>query len=112
MIFTSNFSKHGTDSRACSISLYPPKFYVGKQYKNLAPTFWILSKYKRDHDEDAYIKSYYSEVLSKLDPEKIYKELDGSILLCYEKKEDFCHRFLVADWLEYYLKIEVKELEK
>ena len=26
-------------------------------------------------------------------------ELDKVILLCYEKPTDFCHRHLVADWI-------------
>lgn len=110
MIFTSNYSKNGTNPLACSIAGWPPKFYVGRQYKKLAPKFWFFQKYKQDHDEEDYIRNYYSEVLSKLDPKKVFEELDGSILLCYEKETDFCHRFLVASWLEFNLGIEVKEI--
>ena len=51
-----------------------------------------------------------SNGLSQLDPKKVYEELDGKILLCYEKETDFCHRFLVASWLEFNLGIEVKEI--
>ena len=49
----------------------------------------------------------YSERLNK-DREKIRNEMSAPVwendnvhvvLLCYEKRGDFCHRHLVADWL-------------
>lgn len=110
MIYTSNFSKNGYNENAVAICGKSPDWYFGKEYKKLAPKYWFFVKYKQDHDEEFYIKHYYAEVLSQLDPKKVYEELDGKILLCYEKETDFCHRFLVADWLEYNLGIEVKEI--
>ncbi len=110
MIFTSNFSKRGYDVNACSISGKCPEWFTGMEYKKLAPKYWFFRKYKQDHNEEFYIKHYYSEVLSKLDPEDVLKDLDGKILLCYESENQFCHRFLVADWLEQKLGIEIKEI--
>lgn len=63
------------------------------------PPAHLLLKYKEDHDENAYEKNYRKEVLDKLDPAAVAKELDGKVLCCYEKSDNFCHRHLVAAWL-------------
>ncbi len=61
-------------------------------------------EWKRNHDNNDYIKHFHEEVLSPLDAQKVYRELcqlAGSsdiVLLCYEKSGDFCHRHLVAEW--------------
>jgi len=47
-------------------------------------------------------KIMYRKQLSKLDPHKVAKDLEGRILLCYEniyKKDSHCHREIVAEWL-------------
>ena len=45
--------------------------------------------------------------------EEVLKFLDSFetdiILLCYEKSGDFCHRHIVADWIESELKKRVEE---
>ena len=110
MIYTSNFSKNGSNPNAISISGKCPEWFYGPEYKQLAPKYWFFKKYKEDHDEEFYILNYYKEVLSKLDPEKVLKDLDGKIMLCYEKETEFCHRFLVADWLKFKLGIRVEEI--
>ena len=46
-----------------------------------------------------------------LDPETVYKELgEDSIIICYERYDKFCHRFIVAEWLEKELGIEISEV--
>lgn len=90
-----------------------PDWYHGAEYKKLAPKWSFFSKWKNGShkgDNDYYIKNFYELVLDKLDPEQVIKELEGFtgvssdkiILLCYEKPGDFCHRHLVADWLNNY----------
>ncbi len=82
-----------------SISRSKPKSINCLEYKKLAPTYLMLSM-----NEDNYIQAFY-EMLEKLDPYQVInelKELAGSkpfVLLCYEKPNEFCHRHLVADWL-------------
>lgn len=50
-------------------------------------------------------------MLDKLNPEKVYNELgDDAILLCWEKSNTFCHRYIVAEWFYKNLQIEVEEL--
>jgi len=92
--------------------------YQGKCYPDLAPklSFWKIwhdniGKISEEENNKYYIEEYYKEVLSKLDPQKVYDELDNSILLCYEDTTEFCHRHIVAAWFELLLDVEVPELE-
>lgn len=62
-------------------------------------------------DQHKYEEIYKRQVLTKVDPQtiaRIYGEY--AILLCWEAKEKFCHRRIVAEWLERELNIEVPEL--
>ena len=81
-----------------SIAAFPPPGGKVEQFKKLTPSKHILMEYKQYHDEEKYIKDYYKEVLSLLDPIEIAKELDGKILLCFETPDKFCHRQLVSKW--------------
>lgn len=90
--------------------------YDGAYYSKLAPK---LSFWKKWHDNIGivpeeennryYIEEYYKQVLSKLNPETVYKDLDYSVLLCYEDPDEFCHRHIVASWFELFLDEEVCE---
>lgn len=89
------------------------KFWDGDTYSKLAPPAEII----KIKDEALYTKIYYEKVLSKLNPQQVFEELgDNSVLLCYEKYADieqgttFCHRRMVAKWLEDNLGIKVDEL--
>lgn len=108
---TSYFAKY-KGINAVSIALSTPNWYQNcKIYKKLAPSWELLKKYKQDKDEEYYTECYYEEVLNKLDPQQVYTELgEDAVLLCWEKSGDFCHRHIVADWLEERLGIEVDEI--
>jgi len=94
-----------------------PVSYKGEEFKILAPKLWFFKKFKVDGDKDFYIKHYYKEVLDKLNPEEIYNLLKDNTLLCWEKStfdengkpNFFCHRRIVAEWIENKLGIEVPE---
>jgi uncharacterized protein YeaO (DUF488 family) len=109
---TSYFAKY-KGINAVSIALSTPKWYQNcRKYKKLAPSWELLNKYKQDKDEIYYTVKYYKEVLSKLDPQQVYEELgEDAVLLCWEKSSEFCHRFLIASWLEKRLGIEVNEID-
>ncbi|HIT61882.1 MAG TPA: hypothetical protein IAC38_00335 [Candidatus Caccovivens faecavium] len=90
------------------------KFWSGEEYKKLTPPASII----KIEDKELYTKLYYEQVLNNLNPQEVYNELgDNAVLLCYEKYADieqgktFCHRHMVAKWLEEKLGVEVKELE-
>lgn len=60
------------------------------------------------------MEEYYKQVLSKLDANTVYVELNefgkNVVLLCFEPNNEFCHRQLVATWLERELGITVPEI--
>ena len=100
MIFTSYYANKGIQEfdNLTSISIFPPKWFKEiPNYKTLAPTKELLLDYKKNPDKNNYTKTFIKQ-LSMLDVKETYKELDGKVLLCYEKTEDFCHRKLVNKW--------------
>lgn len=109
MIYTTYFAKlKSLPKNVIPISICgkAPSWYGGLQYKKLAPKYDFFMKWKETHDNDYYIEHFNDEVLSQLDAEMVMNELyymsgyDKDItLVCYEKPSDFCHRHLVADWL-------------
>ena len=85
-----------------------PDWYQGLQYKKLAPKWEFFNEWKNGKhkgDNDYYIAHFKSEVLDNLDINEVldslcsHGALNKIILICYEKPADFCHRHLVADWL-------------
>jgi len=107
---TSNYWISGGYANAVSIAGRAPDWFRGRQYKKLAPKYWFFQRYKKDGDEAFYTKQYYKEVLDKLDPKEVYEELgENAILLCWEEPGNFCHRRLVAEWLEKALGITINE---
>ena len=107
---TSYYSKNANNLNAVSVAAKCPAFYKGREYKKLAPKYWFFKKYKEDGDEESYTKSYYKEVLNKLNPREVYEELgEDAVILCWEAPDKFCHRHIVAEWLSDNLGIEIKE---
>ncbi len=94
-----------------------PEWYTGIHYKKLAPKYKFFQECKQNQDNDFYIQHFNDEVLASINAAAVYDELENlsngndCVLLCYEKSEDFCHRHLVADWLETNLNIKVVEWE-
>ena len=73
-------------------------------YRALAPTYNLI----HIEDEAEYTRRYEQEILAKLNPNLVLgdlirmakaQEAHKIILLCYEKPPKFCHRSLVAKWL-------------
>ena len=111
--------------------------YFGPSYKKLAPKLVTyipyaqkleeLRKLKEDVSklndylefrkkiEDEYIKSYYDIRLKDLDVKDllcILNEKFGNniILLCHEPLDEFCHRRLIADYIELQTGIYIPEI--
>ena len=101
-LWTSYFSSSEWEpDNVVSIAGKSPSYYNGPEYKKLAPKFWFFEKYKRDGDKEFYTRQYYEEVLDKLDPEEVYNDLGkDTVLLCWEKPGEFCHRHIVANWFK------------
>ena len=87
-----------------SISLYSPPGFSGIELSLLAPSKEILSAYKKNPDIDAYTVAYNKQ-LGAMSPDDVYNILykftcgRDCVLLCYEKTGSFCHRNLVALWM-------------
>jgi uncharacterized protein YeaO (DUF488 family) len=108
---TSNFSKSALDPNAVSIALWNPKWYKGKSYRRLAPSEALLRAYGRDHDVDRYVKIYTEEILTPLDPRQVYEDLGpDAVILCHCAATVFCHRFVVARWLDRHLNLHITEI--
>ena len=117
MIYTSYFAKlNKIPDTVIPISICgkAPAWYKGLEYKKLAPKYDFFMKWKETHDNDYYIKCFNEQILNKLNWLEVYDELYALAdtigkphydicLICYEKPSDFCHRHLVADWLNQHL---------
>lgn len=122
MIFTSYFSLTKKLIEAgyepISISRFPPKFFDGKKALGLAPSEYILKRYKnKEIDEEQYTKEYIEYLESRRD--KIIEYLTKLslserkvVFLCYEKSGDFCHRRILADWFNKNTGFSCEEIDK
>ena len=93
-----------------------PFYWKGLWYKKVAPSIKFFTEWKQNHDNDFYVEHFNAEVLAKHTPDEVVSELfalangaDKICLICYEKPGDFCHRHLVADWLNATGKYNVQE---
>ena len=102
--------------------------FFGNAYKKMAPKLYLWEYYDQNPDNlteeeliNWYIEEFYNLRLKGLNPYdfmNILKERFGEeiILLCHElpgtilNKEHFCHRRLVADWIELETGIIIPEL--
>jgi len=88
----------------CGKMMFP---WSGLRYTKLAPKIGFFTEWKKNHDNDFYIKHFNDEVLATIDRDDVKKELADLVggddktvvLMCYEKPTDFCHRHLVSKWL-------------
>lgn len=108
MIFTSNFKIAGHLPLAVAISLGVPRGWQGARCTALAPPRAII----KIMDPETFIPLYRAQVLDRLDPYQIIRDLGGDnfIMLCWEAPGEFCHRRVVAAWLRKHTGILVEEL--
>lgn len=123
MIYTSYFAKLKSlpeNVTPVSICGKAPDWYKGAQYKKLAPKYDFFMEWKENQDNDYYIEQFQREVLEPLELDRVLIQLHLLLpyehrekiqsnvwtnsayhiaLICYEKPGDFCHRHLVADWM-------------
>lgn len=112
--------------------------YYGPAYKKLAPRLATYNCYATEYEElltlrkdtlklreyfklrkqieDEYITSYYETRLKGLNIEELLTILENKfgnniILLCHEPINEFCHRRLVADYIELKTGIYIPEVK-
>ena len=108
MIYTSYFAKlkkFPENFQPIAICQFPPKWYTGQSIKIFAPNSDILIQYKSGQlNEEEYIQLYQQQLsnINVLDYiEKIFSicKEKTPIFICYEKSINFCHRHILAKYL-------------
>jgi hypothetical protein len=101
-----------------SIARFPPRGAPGgfRIFKALAPGAWFNKVARPEYER------LYAEQLAVLDARTVVDQIalmhphNEAVLLCYERPPftatNWCHRRLVAEWIERELGIEVPELTK
>ena len=107
---TSYFAKYKFED-GVSIARKPPNWFKGSKYPELYPSWDMIVEYKKNGDKQAYTRAYYKQVLDKLNPDKVWADLKDNTLLCWEKSGEFCHRRLVAAWLNEKLGEKIEEVK-
>jgi hypothetical protein len=114
---TSSFEQSGDDLDAVSIALTLPDGFTGKVYERLIPPGQLVWPYKANLISSKTYTEQYLKRLSRLSPSRTALELERlvrgePILLCHcdLHKRPFCHRRVVAKWLEDALGIVIPEL--
>ena len=109
MILTSNFKIAGHLPQAVAISLGVPRGWRGARCTVLAPPRPLI----KIMDPETFMPLYKAQVLDKLDPHKIIKDLGGDnfIMCCWEDPGVFCHRRVVAAWMQKHTGVLVEELD-
>ena len=92
--------------------------FNGKFIPELAPkrVFWNIwynniGKIPKEVNTRYYIEQYYKQVLSKIDIKELLKDEKNPILLCYEKGQDFCHRHVLAEYIEIKYELKVHDIK-
>ena len=98
------------------ISGWTPNGYTGKTYKKLAPKYsWWKEWHDKKLSEEWYTAKYNETVLAALNPTVVATEIQSFgkdvVLLCFETPEKFCHRHIVAQWLNEKTGIKVQEYD-
>ena len=100
--YFANWRNFPSNYEQINISLYPPKGWNKGSLKLVAPNASLLAAYKNNTiTKEEYEKIYIKQLEdSGLTPQKVKEMLpENTLLLCYEKKGDFCHRHILAEWL-------------
>lgn len=89
-----------------SVSRGTPGWFRGcYKLSDVAPTWAMVKMTSAEKYDEAYRK-----ILDSLDAKKIYESLpEKCALLCYEKYPDWCHRRMLAEWMEEEIGIEITE---
>ncbi len=115
-IYTSYFAKAAILRKVgivpIGVALWPPRFFRGISMKQVAPRRYMLDDRLTDEE---YIRMYRNDVLRLVDARSFIQDLERAsrgmdvALCCFEKPGDFCHRHILAKWLNEQTGIEVSE---
>lgn len=79
------------------VSLGIPNWFEGERREELAPREEMFGL-----NRENFLVAYRKEILEKLVPEEVWESCGGEkgILICWESPFLFCHRRMIAEWLE------------
>lgn len=120
MIYTSYYANYRNfrDMFRVSISRSAPIGSYDRKLIRLAPTADLLQKSKSNSITNEEYTSIYNNQLLSLESDgyidQFIKDLSAIqgdvVLLCYEKTGKFCHRHLLAEWLNTNHHMNIREL--
>lgn len=112
-IYTARFADVEDCEGLTTISLakHPPEWYTGLEYPNLFSTERLIKMYnKGEITSFQYTEHFVQEILRKLNPETVLRDIIGMskggdvYLCCWGNPDEFCHRHIVLNWLNSWLK--------
>jgi len=111
--FFSGVKKHAHHD-IVSIAAGQPKWLVVlHQHKQLAPRYVLLNDFRNSRISESQYVERFNDMLSSLNPAVVIDQLSDMtkhpIMCCHCNTTHFCHRHLVAEWLESNLKIVIPE---
>ena len=121
MIYTGYYSKikEYVDSGLALLSISRTKPEFAKScidIPQLFPSNKILWDYKKGKIDEMEYTSKYLNQLNELGVDRIIKMIqifgDNVVLLCWESPEKFCHRHILADYINKNSNINVEEFGK
>ena len=121
MIYTGYYSKikEYVDSGLTLLSISRTKPEFAKScidIPQLFPSDKILWDYKKGKIDEMKYTSKYLDQLNELGVDRIIKMIqifgDNVVLLCWESPEKFCHRHILADYINKNSNINVEEFGK
>lgn len=114
-IYTASFYHCKSAPGRISIARRAPKGMTDlPAYRALAPGGWFNSV-----SEEEYRRRYFGEILDKLDPMKVIRDLQAlvapnpPVMLCWERlnvPSEWCHRQMVREWLMKTVGVEAPEI--
>lgn len=70
------------------------------RYRSLIPPWYLVKAYKNGLiNKEQYTEVYKKKILDIIDWADLVNDLEQTVLLCWCKPNEFCHRHLVRDFL-------------
>jgi uncharacterized protein YeaO (DUF488 family) len=120
MIYTGYYSRikdyKVAGLKVVSISVSEPKAVtVDGKIPQLSPNQSLFEDYKKGAVGYMEYKSRYLDQLDGIGIKEILRSIhsfgDDIVLLCWEAPDKFCHRHILADYINKRTKLEIKEYE-
>ena len=112
-----NQANDGHTNGYISISLYASKNdFVNYEYKSLVPNWKLFENLKKKKITEVQFVNIFKNQLFSLNANTVYEDLKSlvagfePIIMTSVSKKKFCHRHIVAEWLENELGIVIEEL--